>query len=244
MRLVQLTDCHLFSEPDQTGYAGIAPYAGFKRCLQMAVGSKPDALLITGDISGDDSQASYRHFIALLARYAAHLPFKVIAGNHDNNPYFNSLLAAHTLGAGQPWLIANWALHGLDTRFMAGQGRVKPHELNALRHAMQQHHHRHHLLALHHHPVSSHSWMDRHCLTNTDYLWRQLAGQPVRLMVHGHLHHTVANRHQQLTTLGAPSTCWQWALQPTFAQAHQAAGIRILDLAADGSWQTHIRRVK
>ena len=65
MRLLQLSDCHLFADHAQTGY-GVNPYQSLSRVLECAAGESPDYVIITGDVSGDNSEESYRHFLSLM----------------------------------------------------------------------------------------------------------------------------------------------------------------------------------
>ena len=81
--LIQLSDCHLLKGKDKTGYAGIAPYDSLARVLSdiqnyivQEVASEPQqrakhqvVVLVTGDISGDNSPESYQHFIALMEQH-------------------------------------------------------------------------------------------------------------------------------------------------------------------------------
>ena len=242
-RIVQFTDCHLFADPDKTGYAAITPYHSLARCLQAAVGYQPDLLLCTGDISGDNTESSYARFRELINRYAPQIPLYVIAGNHDNNPYFGKALAAHVMQPGAPAELGNWCLHGMDTRYQGAKGQVCSSQLQQLSEAISARPYHHHLLALHHHPVASNSWMDTHCLVNAESLLDWLHTQPVSVVLHGHTHTECEHSHGRQTILGTPSTSWQWAMTPAFGVSEQQPGFRILELSDKGSWHSTIRRV-
>ncbi|QPG05295.1 metallophosphoesterase [Salinimonas marina] len=242
-RLVQFTDCHLFADPEQSGYAAIAPYHSLARCLESAVEYQPDMLLCTGDISGDDSKTSYVWLRELIKQYAPHIPLYVIAGNHDNNPYFKETLAAHAIQSGAPAELGNWCVHGLDTRYQGAQGQIDERQLQQVAAAIGARPRQYHALALHHHPIASNSWMDTHCLVNAGVLLDWLHTQPVRVVLHGHTHAECEHAHGRQTILGTPSTSWQWAMTPEFGVSAQPPGFRLLELSDEGHWHSIIRRI-
>ncbi len=243
MRVVQFTDCHLFAQKDKTGYSNINPYKSLSQCLQLASQFQPDLLLCTGDISGDHSAASYRHFLQRLREYVPTIETRVIAGNHDLTHHFDTIMCEHVLCAGTPARLGNWCIHGLDTRHKGAQGKVDEDELLRVEHAIKTRPDAYHLLALHHHPVASNSWMDTHNLINATSFLNWLSTQPISAVVHGHTHTACENTYQHHTILGAPSTCWQWAMTPEFGASSHSAGFRIIDLPDNGRWHSQIRRI-
>ena len=164
--LIQLSDCHLLKDKNKTGYAGIAPYKSLARVLSSVreyvvdsvdiknyvaqkAASEPEQrakhqviVLVTGDISGDNSPESYEHFIALMEQYIepANIEWFVLAGNHDNNPYFEKYLSSRYLKSNDPISFPNWQIHGLDTRAITNKqtaaGEVKESDIQALEQAL------------------------------------------------------------------------------------------------------------
>ncbi|MBU2977558.1 metallophosphoesterase [Alteromonas sp. C1M14] len=243
-RLVQLTDCHLCADSGQSFY-NVNPYKALHRVLSQVAKDAPDGVLVTGDISGDDSAQSYQHFIASMKLFLPDCPWRVIPGNHDKNDAFYEAMGQTQLQAGVPWSLPKWHIHGLDTRLVAARGTVRENELASVAAAMAEHPQSAHLVALHHHIQPTHSWMDQHSLTNPDVLLAWLAqNHRVSLLIHGHVHAALAYTASQKTVLAAPSTCWQWALNNDFAVAPLAPGYRVIELADDGSWSSWIRRVE
>lgn len=244
MKLVQLTDCHLLSNITDTAYGQINPYQTLTACLQQAISEQPDGLLFTGDISGDNSAASYKYFLALLDQVARDVPWRVIAGNHDVNDSFEVYLANHLLRAGKPWQIGNWFMHGLDSTYQQASGRVEPEQLAATSEHLQLHPHDYHWLCLHHHLVPTGSWMDRHALTNAADVQQWLTAHPhIQGVIHGHIHTALRSEVDQRPVLSAPSTCWQWKMAPDFGVTEDKPGYRVLSLHADGRWSTQVRRI-
>lgn len=249
MRLVQLSDCHLLAQASRAGYGGIQPYASFQQCVALTASLAPDAVVLTGDISGDNSAASYAHCQAILSAGLGDIPWRVIPGNHDVNAHFAPALSHAQLNAGQPWSIGRWRLHGLDTCDHASDGRhaggfIQSIQLHRIARAIAEAPDAYHLLAMHHPPLLSYSWMDRHKLANPGYFEHWLSATPaVRAVLHGHLHHAGQQTLSHRPVWGAPSTCWQWAMTADFGVADAAPGLRIIELPDDGQLVTSIRRI-
>lgn len=244
MRLLQLSDCHLFADHAQTGY-GVNPYQSLSRVLECAAGESPDYVIITGDVSGDNSEESYRHFLSLMNQYLPGCEWRVIAGNHDSNAHFEAIFADHILHAGNAWCIKNWKVHGLDTRFQGARGQILPAELQAVSADINSTADCFHLLALHHHVVPTGSWMDKHALENPQDLlaWLESA-TGIALAIHGHVHAGLCYEAAGIPVLSVPSTCWQWQLGPEFGTAALPPGFREIMLSPDGEWTSSVRRIE
>jgi 3',5'-cyclic-AMP phosphodiesterase len=102
-------------------------------------------------------------------------------------------------------------------------------------------------IAFHHPPLSINTeWLDSSALQNPDDLFQVLDRHPqVKLVLFGHIHQEVEQVRSGITYLGCPSTCFQFARDhQTFTlDVDRYPGFRILDLAADGSWSSEVRRV-
>ena len=245
MRLIQITDCHLLSDTTRTAYGDINPYSSLQQCLQLSQALAPDALLITGDISGDDSANSYTHFTTLLDDHCPSIPFRVIPGNHDVNPHFNPMLKHATLTAGSVWQLGQWHIHGIDSTFSGTRGRVEAQQLNNISGEVDAHPDHFHLVALHHHPFTTGSWMDKHELENADEVISWFRQQKkIEVMIYGHIHAAREHAVDGRAVLSAPSSCWQWRMTPEFGVESTAPGLRVIDLAPDGTFSTFIRRIE
>lgn len=242
MKLIQISDCHLLESPQRCGYGDINPLQSLAAVLDTLVSLDVDGVLVTGDISGDDSEQSYQHFIQAMNQYLPGIPVKVIAGNHDNNRFFDTLLAPWLLSSDTCWELGEWCIHGLDTRSTGTLGKIDSLQLDQVSTQMQKHANKQHLLAIHHHPVATQSWMDKHALHGVPELEYWLKQNPVQAIVHGHIHAENQTRLANTPVLGVPSTCWQWALTQEFGLADAAPGIRVFDLSTS-TLHTEIRRV-
>lgn len=243
MKLIQISDCHLFDDTDKIGHGDVNPYQSLSRVLDDIAKTDCDGVVVTGDISDDDSHASYGHFMVLMEDKLGELPWKIIPGNHDNNEHFDALTQRH-LVAGDPWVIGKWCLHGLDSRTETTQGNVNQKQLAATQSALAQYTSKSHLLCLHHHLVPTNSWMDNHNLTNADDILAWLADQPqLEYVIHGHIHNPQESTHNANKIFAAPATCWQYAMSDAFGVSDDAPGYRLLELEDDGTFTTSVRRV-
>lgn len=244
MRLVQLSDCHLLADKQASLYQ-VNPYRSLVRVLKHVAKQNADAVLVTGDISGDDSQASYHHFVQAMAEFLPGVPWRAIAGNHDNNSHFSSCLRDIELRATTPWSLQPWFIHGLDTRFEGAKGQIRVAELDAIQSSIRcAPRQTHHILVLHHHLVATQSWMDKHALINVEKLYDWLEENPkIQLILHGHIHAERIFSACHTMVLSAPSTCWQWQLSPDFAVDPQPPGYREIYLSQNGEWSSNTRRV-
>ena len=246
--LLHISDCHLFGDTTRQGYGAINPQLSLKQILIDAfkLCENISAVIVTGDISGDDSLASYQHFTILMENHVT-TPVYVIAGNHDNNPHFDTLSAYH-LVAGKPVELGDWQIHGLDTRFDGARGQVDTQELKAIGKQVTENSHRHHLLAMHHHASPSESWMDKHDLSNADaFLHWVEEGIALAAIIHGHVHSPLRytlGTDNPVPVMGCPASCWQWEMASEFALSHEQPGYQLIRLHDDGTLTCDIKRIK
>jgi len=257
--IIQITDCHLFKREDKQGYSGIAPFHSLKRVLQHALswGSVQNKmasvlLLVTGDISGDDSLESYTLFLSLMQEYADAngIAWAVIPGNHDNNTHFDSVLADKHLKSHTPFRLGKWVIHGTDTRSTSStksaKGNVREKDITAIAPIIAAEPHLYHALAVHHHLKASNSWMDNHSLSDAGLI-EQLASNynALKVIVHGHVHSPLRYALGNFNTpvFGCPSTCWQWEMQSDFGVTDEAPGYQLIQLSDDGSVSVKVVRV-
>ena len=243
MKLIQISDCHLFATPETVGYGNVKPAASLARVLVAAASHQPDGILFTGDISGDDSALSYHLFMQLIADNAPDIPWRVIPGNHDLNPFFDKLLKARWLTPDAPWHHNNAVIHGIDTRFEGTLGMIRPAELDRVASEIAARTDAIHLLALHHHPVATESWMDKHALHNIPFLTQWLLENPLAAVLHGHIHADTRTELSNTPVLGVPSSSWQWQLTTDFGIAEVPAGYRLIE-CHNHSVTTQVYRVE
>lgn len=253
MRLIQLTDTHLEADP-AAELKGVNVRRTLVAVLNLVRAQETDfsAFLLTGDLSHDESLASYRFLSDLLAPYgkAAY----ALAGNHDDPAAMAEGFAkaggpvrtgrGHGLGG---WRLGGWQLVLADSR-VPGEvgGRLADGEVEALDGALEAHRGVPTLLALHHHPVPTGSaWMDAIALENPGALDGLLARHPqVRGVVWGHVHQEQDFLRDGVRLLGTPATCIQFDPDSwEFTLDDRPPGYRWIDLLPDGTLATGVRRL-
>ncbi|MEC9483820.1 MAG: phosphodiesterase [Halomonas sp.] len=233
MRLIQVTDCHLHADPEAHSRMGF-PLRQLQAVVERAKKLRPDVLLVSGDISQDETPASYRHAAAAFAGFDC--PWFWLPGNHDRPQLMAELREIH-----DEIDLDQWRLLILDTQ-VPGQvhGELGQARLQQLAWRLEEDD-RPTLLAMHHPPVEVGSeWMDAIGLADREALWQTLAayGQ-VRGILCGHIHQAFAARHAspfgEIAVYGCPATSDQFlGGSPGFAiDEASRPGLRVVDLEGE-----------
>lgn len=245
-KLVQLTDCHLFA-----GDAGQLKGVNTDQALAAVVAdvrqrhADLDALLVTGDLSQDETPASYDRLADRLAPLAP-APIHVLPGNHDSLAGMRTRLVARGLQVLGDLVLGRWRIVSLNSR-VAGQphGRLGGAQIEQLRRLVAGY--RGYLIvALHHPPLAVGSvWLDALRCADGEGLLEAVAGSAVRAVICGHVHQQFEACHGELAVLTTPATCVQFLPgSVAFALDPDAGpGYRVLELDADGGWRSHVQRV-
>ena len=75
------SDIHNFNDPDKS-YLGVIPQRSLDKCIESAVISNKDLIVLLGDNSHDGSIDSYRRILECFSKYKCEK--LIVAGNHDN----------------------------------------------------------------------------------------------------------------------------------------------------------------
>lgn len=243
--LVQLTDSHLFADA-QGKLAGVSTADSLQRVVSLVLAEQPqiDLVVATGDISQDESLASYQRFRQLCEPITA--PARWCAGNHDEAGAMREATRGSELMEPVVQLGA-WRVVMLDTR-VAGSvsGRLAADQLELLDRALREAPQVHHLVCLHHHPVSIGSdWMDEIGLSNPDALFEVLDRHAnVRALLWGHIHQEFDGWRNGVRLLASPSTGVQFEPRSEkFRISAAPPGYRWLRLHADGRLDTGVSRI-
>ncbi|MFC3282628.1 phosphodiesterase [Litchfieldella rifensis] len=242
MRLIQVTDCHLHADPEARSRSGF-PLRQLHAVLEHVRRQRPDVLLVTGDVSEDETLASYRHAAEAFSAMAC--PWFWLPGNHDHP---QSMAEQHQIRDDID--LGDWRLLMLDTQ-VSGQphGELGQAQLQALAERLEEDD-RPTLLAMHHPPLEIGSaWMDAIGLADREALWQTLAAySQVRAILCGHIHQAFASRHSlregEVAVYGSPATTDQFLSgSPEFAiDEASRPGYRIIDLEGE-TLTTWVERV-
>lgn len=246
LRVVQLSDTHLFSDPGEQllGLTTVESLTAVLRSVRH-LQSQPDLLLLTGDLSQDETAISYEHLRHLIE------PLEIstywLPGNHDCYPLMEQILDTGTIFPQKVFQKGGWNFILLNS-MVPGQvyGQLSDAALQELEQQLSARPHHPTLITLHHPPCPIGStWMDRIGLRNSEDLFRVLDHHPqVKLVLFGHIHQDFESARSGVSYLGCPSTGVQFKPnQPDFAIDQAHPGFRLLTLYPDGRYDTTVKRV-
>ena len=249
VRVVQLTDTHLFRDPG-AALLKLNTQDSFEKVMDLIGANETaiDLVLATGDIAQAASREAYLRFGD--AMRAIDAPFYWIPGNHDRRRVMENLehyqQAFHNLAE-----IDNWQVIMLDSS-VAGEvhghlgEREMAHLENSLAAATANPAIDHVLVCLHHNPVpGSAGWMNDIGLHNDeDFLSVIDRFGIVRAVVYGHIHQELDFERKGIRYFCTPSTCIQFrpdVMDFTLDELNPA--YRWFNLHRDGRIESGVERV-
>jgi Icc protein len=247
MKIIQISDCHLFADTQKVGYNNVNPLRSLERILAEVKVHRPDVLLVTGDITGDGSAESYQHFSSLIHEAKIDCQIGIIPGNHDNQEQLKATIREEYLWSNNSRMVLpnHWHIHLLDTQYHQTVGHISEASLTSLTDYLSQHPHHYHLLAAHHHAIPCGGWMDKHEWINRQSFNTLVAEHPsIKGVVYGHIHMAIEQQIIHCLYMACPSTCWQFANKKSFAITDLMPGFRVINLQEKGQITTSILRLK
>ena len=249
LRLIQITDTHLYRDP-RAALLGLNTQQSFEKIIDLIAASNHnmDAIIATGDIAQDASAESYHRFADAVAAFGA--PFYWVPGNHDSRKVMRSL-SEYQAANNTRIVFGNWQLLMLDTSVENEvHGFLSETELDRL----EQHLAHlpdgveHSLIFLHHNPVpGTAQWMSDIGLENAGMFFDVIGNFPasVRAVSYGHIHQALDFNHEGFRFFCTPSTCIQFKPHAQdFELDMQAPAYRWFELYADGRITTAVERLQ
>jgi 3',5'-cyclic AMP phosphodiesterase CpdA len=226
--LVQITDLHIGGNEN-----GLDPIPRFDAVIDAvrSLPNRPDAVLVSGDLTDDGAAEGYRVAREMLTGLDA--PLHVIPGNHDDRRQLREAFGLPGSGD-EP---VNYSAQVGDLRLVAfdsnvpGQdpGDFPPEQLRWLDQELAAEPEAPTLLALHHPPLATGipEWDAINLLApQREALAEVVARHPqLRVIVGGHLHRVAASVLAGCPVLSAPSTYWQ--VRPDFEEGDE---IHLVDI--------------
>lgn len=217
MLLAQISDLHIGANEN-----GVDPVPRLEAVIEAirSLPNRPDAVLVSGDLTHDGGPAEFRLARELLARLE--LPLHVFPGNHDDRALLRETFELP--GAGEEPVnysvdVGELRLVILDSN-VPGQdpGRYDPEQLRWLDSELREQPERPTLLAMHHPPLATavREWDEINLEPGQrEALAEVVARNPqLRAIVGGHLHRIAASSLAGCPVLAVPSTYLQ--AQPDF----------------------------
>ncbi|MBA3477652.1 MAG: phosphodiesterase [Lautropia sp.] len=262
--IAQLTDLHI-REPGRLAYGRIDSSEYLRRAVRSILDLKqrPDAVVITGDLTDFGRAAEYEHLSLLLD--PLQMPIYLLPGNHDDREQMRKSFAHHsylgTSGLIQYSVrIGGLRLISLDTSVQAqSYGLLCQQQLSWLADMLDAHAGEPVIVAMHHPPFQTliGHMDDIGLLKGSDALECLLARYAnVERVICGHVHRAIdvrfggtiastspAPAHQVCLDL-APDAASAWILEPPGFRLHACAGTRVVTHLAyigkfDGPYPFH-----
>lgn len=243
LRVVQVTDTHLFADPSGQ-LVGVNTERSYGEVMEKVLGEvwPVDLILATGDLVHDGSDSGYRRFKSQFEDLAVRT--LVIPGNHDDAAAMRQIFSAGRVTWSDNTLLGQWQFITLDS-CVAGSssGHLAQSQLQMLDKCLTSHPDHHALVCLHHHPIAIDcDWIDRMRVDNGSELFEILdRHEAVRGVIWGHVHQEFETIRRGVRLLASPSTCVQFKPhQPNFTIDDAPPGFRWLQLYADGRIETSV----
>ena len=245
LRLLQLTDTHLFADP-AGALMGVNTRRSFEAVLALALDAdRPAAaLVLTGDLVHDRSAEGYTYLAGMLTD--AGLPCFAIPGNHDRLDLMDALLGPAAVSHLALRQVGEWSLILIDSNIPGEEGGHLGQEQLEQVQGMLSDAEGPCLIFVHQQPLPIGSrWMDTMGVDNGDALLQICARHPrAKGILFGHVHQAFETLHGSIQVLGCPSTCVQFLPRSdAFAMDTCTPGYRELLLYPDGRLETTVHRL-
>lgn len=254
IKLVQITDVHLFASPSAE-YFSIRPY---KRLVQVLTDIKlnhadADVLIATGDFTQDHSKQSYQQFVLALQEADIALPVVWCPGNHDDIDVMSQIFQSAGILSAKRLKIGAWQVLLCNSKSATPAGYITLEHANEIMNCVNgiggEHDHQihqHTAVFCHHNPLPINGYLDKHKLKNGEEWVKQLAQkEQVKFVAHGHVHNEYALRYSgellSLNVYATPATCAQFRKHTQDWQIdNKYVGYRTFNLSANGQYATDI----
>ncbi len=246
LTVAQISDLHLFADERQD-LLGWNTLESLDVTLQQLVQHAPDLILLTGDLSQDETEGAYRQVVQRFSPLG--IPTYWLPGNHDHVPTMQKVLDSPPIYADKSINQGGWKFLLLNSN-VPGQvyGALSPGDLAWLETELSETpRSQPTLIAMHHPPFWVGSpWLDKSGLQNTRAFFDIIDQYPqVELVLFGHIHQEFECMRRDVSYFSTPSTCIQFMPQSSkFALDDARPGFRLLQLYPDGQVDTSVHRVQ
>lgn len=247
LKVIQFSDTHLYSDPAIRMH-GVDTYDTFKRTVDLALENegRPDFIVLTGDVSMDETARSYDRVREIIEPIG--IPIYFLPGNHDCYDTMWTKFVRHdqstNIKPDRSFATDNWFIILLNSvKPMSVEGWLPETELSRLDQELSENSNLNALVCLHHNPIPIAQVPEKDVgLKNAASMFRILdKHKNVRGVVWGHVHGEYVNKRNGVELLASPSTCIQFrVIEHGVAIDKRPPGYRLLILGDDGSIGTRV----
>lgn len=242
--ILHLTDLHLHADADFP-IMGVNARESLENVLRhvQAGARKADLILITGDLTHDETSKGYERLKKILNTLQT--PIYILAGNHDVPALMQQTMPSEWISTQKQILLAAWQIIMLDSTIEnSDAGALADDQMQFLNTCLSQHPERNTLICLHHQPVAiGCKWLDTMQLANGVAFIKLIQKyNQVKVVLWGHVHQEFSSLSGKIQLFSSPATCRQFKPQSDdFAIDEQrGAGYRWLRLLDTGDIKTEV----
>lgn len=230
--VIQITDTHLFSDKS-TELQGYCTHQHLVETIDHVLNSniKPNIVLVTGDISQDETAQSYQLALAQFERLKCLVYW--IHGNHDNvttlKPIFNDAKQFTRL---EKLSTPYWDFIAINTcRPGVSKGYIEDEEYERFLIKMDEAKKNNKKIAvvMHHHPVTVNTPLMDDCMLKNHEKFLTIVKQKTQLIICGHVHGDYKIVHDELVIETCPATCFQWKKGTSKVETENRRGYKIFN---------------
>jgi Icc protein len=246
MKIVQITDTHIFEDPDMR-FESCDTRASFEAVFaEIRSLGGVDLIVGTGDMSMQGGSLSYRFLSSFLSRCG--IPFLSVPGNHDEPNVASRAANFNFLTDTTMRDFGRWRLHFLNTRKKGHeQGEISAKGLAALSQNILSAEKMSQIIFMHHPPLDVGSvWLDNMKLGNSVAFWKILKqSQSIKGVFCGHVHQDNEITNTRVRVITTPSTCVQFKRHSQVYEIESLnAGFRVIELQEDGTFFHRVVRLE
>ena len=244
--IIQITDLHLFADRNKTDN-NINTFKSAQSVLEAINTNEVgfDMLILSGDLSGDESYESYENLKYLLRNFKC--PIYLMSGNHDSPQKIKSICNGKNLKSQNYKSVKEWGIFMFNTKKdNSPNGILHQNELDYFDKVISDNENSFLLVMLHHHPILIGSdSMDKMIIENSSELLNRINNNKIKGVGWGHIHNEMSIDYNGAQLFSTPSTCYQAKPKSKkFLIDHsQSPGYRVIQLKDDGVINTKVIRV-
>jgi Icc protein len=232
-KVIQITDTHLFAD-NESEIFGIKSNIKFQEVIQrisIEDASDTNMIFLTGDISQDETEQSYRKLADQLEKFT--IPIYWVPGNHDDIACMKRVFSRNKQFIYSQYLsFLNWDLIFINTN----KGCISEYELQMLREVISASSSVKKIaIVMHHHPtVVGTPLVDNYILENRNEFWSIVTRAQVELIICGHVHGDYKLKYNNIMIESAPASCLQWEKGTKDLKIDARIGYKIYYFGLDG----------
>jgi|TARA_B110000444_G_scaffold139446_1_gene130906 3',5'-cyclic-AMP phosphodiesterase len=244
--IIQITDLHLYADRNKTAN-NINTFKSAQIVFEAIDANEVDfdMLILSGDLSDDESDESYENLKYLLRNFKC--PIYLMPGNHDSPQKIKSICNDKNLKNQNYKSVGEWGIFMFNTKKdNSPNGVLHQNELVYFDKVMSNNENNFLLVMLHHHPILIGSdSMDKMIIENSSELLDRINNNKIKGVGWGHIHNEISVDYNGAQLFSTPSTCYQAKPKSKkfLIDYAQSPGYRIIQLKDGGAIDTKVIRV-